>query len=382
MKSSEQVTILDGAWDQHFRSAAMVGASEVRIASPFIKLKAAQRLLFGWQPKRISVLTRFSLTDMAAGVSDLSALRFLMERGAKIRGIKHLHSKLYLFGAQRVIVTSANLTSAALTRDLELGFVSEDAGAIKKCRTYVDSLGSRAGADLTLARLNQWEGQVASAMPEVKKHRAAMRLPDHGVDVGFASQEEEVVEPFADGEQSFVKFFGKGDSRLPLEHLIWDEVKGSEAHLALSYPKRPRSVRNGVVMFIARLTSDPNDIRIYGRAIDMAYRDGQDDASPADIKRRWWKREYSHFIRIHDAVFIDGPLSNGISLEEMMAALGSSCFETIKDDPDRNPRLSIRRQAAVRLSGKGRTWMEKKFLQAIATHGRISDSDMAKLHWV
>lgn len=138
MKSSEQVTILDGAWDQHFRSAAMISAMELRVASPFIKLKAAERLLYGWQPQRIHVLTRFSLTDMAAGVSDISALRFLLERGAQVRGIKHLHSKLYLFGAQRVIVTSANLTSAALTRNLELGFVSEDVGAIKKCRTYFD----------------------------------------------------------------------------------------------------------------------------------------------------------------------------------------------------------------------------------------------------
>ena len=31
--------------------------------------------------------------------------------GAQIRGVRHLHAKLYLLGASRAIVTSANLTA-------------------------------------------------------------------------------------------------------------------------------------------------------------------------------------------------------------------------------------------------------------------------------
>jgi HKD family nuclease len=384
MKKLEQVCIITGAWDKQFRDASLLGAKDLRIICPFIKLKALERILYGSNYTRIKLITRFALTDIAAGVSDLSALRLLLKYGAQIRGIKNLHSKLYMFGTKRVIVTSANLTSAALSRNHEFGFVSEDSGAIKKCRDYFESLWCQAGDDLTETQLDQWEKQVDAARTQQKKTPGQTDLPDHGVHAGFATQEEERIEPFADSAQTFVKFFGKGDNRLPLDFSIWKEIEGSESHIALRYPteKRPRIVKNGDIMFISRLTNKPNDIRIYGRATAIAYRQGIDDFSTNNLKHDKWKQEYSHLIRIHDAVFIDGPMSNGISLEEMMAELGSSCFETIKNIPGKNPRLSIRRQPAVRLSAKGRSWMEKKFQEAITNHGRISDSEMAKLHWV
>jgi phosphatidylserine/phosphatidylglycerophosphate/cardiolipin synthase-like enzyme len=37
------------------------------------------------------------------------------------RGIRHLHSKLYLVGDRRAVVTSANLTTGALDRNEEFG---------------------------------------------------------------------------------------------------------------------------------------------------------------------------------------------------------------------------------------------------------------------
>ena len=48
----------------------------------------------------------------------------LLDAGASIRGIQNLHAKLYLFGTSRAIITSANLTEAALTRNQEFGTTS------------------------------------------------------------------------------------------------------------------------------------------------------------------------------------------------------------------------------------------------------------------
>ena len=69
----------------------------------------------------LKVITRFNLDDFAGEVSDISALRLLLQAGAQIRGIKNLHAKLYLIGGGHVILTSANLTDAALRRNHELG---------------------------------------------------------------------------------------------------------------------------------------------------------------------------------------------------------------------------------------------------------------------
>ena len=81
----------------------------------------------------VRVITRFNLADCASGVSDVSALRILLDAGAKIRGVKNLHAKLYIFGATRAIVTSANLTNAALVSNHELGMVCDDALIVQRC---------------------------------------------------------------------------------------------------------------------------------------------------------------------------------------------------------------------------------------------------------
>ena len=49
------------------------------------------------------------------GPSDVEALRMLFNGGANIRGIGNLNAKLYLYETSRAIITSANLTEAALT---------------------------------------------------------------------------------------------------------------------------------------------------------------------------------------------------------------------------------------------------------------------------
>lgn len=70
---------------------------------------------------------------------------------------------------------------------------------------------------------------------------------------------------------------------------------------------------NGAVMFIGRLT-DEKDIRIFGRAIGMAYERGRDDATPEDIARRLWKKDWPRYVRVHDAEFVNGTMANGVSL--------------------------------------------------------------------
>ena len=49
----------------------------------------------------------------------------LLDAGARVRGIRKLHAKLYLFGASRAVITSANLTKSALDSNHEFGLVAK-----------------------------------------------------------------------------------------------------------------------------------------------------------------------------------------------------------------------------------------------------------------
>ena len=380
--------LVDKGWDKELDDALRADRSSLQIVSPFIKLTAAKRLLRQGQPKRIQIITRYNLDDFYKGVSDISALRYLLENGAKIRGVKKLHAKLYIFGESRVIVTSVNLTESALTKNHEFGIVAEEAGFMTPSRQYFDDLWNRAGENLQARKLTEWDRKVTKHLAGGGHRATTPGLGDEGVDVGFSS--DSVVLPgwVANAEQAFVKFFGISSSRVPFSMPVMEEVERTGCHWACTYPigKRPRQVNDGAIIFIGRLVKEPKDILIFGRAIGMQHVPGRDDASESDIAQREWKTRWPHYIRVHGAEFVDGTLGNGVSLNELMDTFGPDAFASTQENLARksgntNPRKAYSQQAAVRLSAQGMNWLNERLEKSLLEHGRITPSVLKNLDW-
>jgi hypothetical protein len=220
-------------WDkyreQQFENAMLAVGQELLIISPFIRRSILEHLL-PRKPIRIRVITRFNLRDFYSGVSDLDALQLLLSRNAEIKW-------------------------------------------------------ARAGGRLTSHQIAKWQCLLWGA-PRAERGSHKPRFPDFGSDLGVEADPSPVELPITqeDVPQFFVKFFGLGNSRSPLDTPVMDEIERSGSHWACTYPKgkRPRQVRDGAVMFIARMVDGP-DIRVYGRATGRAHRDGEDDASRAEI---------------------------------------------------------------------------------------------------
>jgi hypothetical protein len=186
--------------------------------------------------------------------------------------------------------------------------------------------------------------------------------------------------------RGFVKFFGQGSNRSPRDRALIDAVRTSGSHRICTYPRgrRPRSVRDGDVMFMGHLVSGPNDIKVYGRAVAMAYEEGRDDASAEDIGRRPWLERWPHFIRVGEMEFVDGNLEDGISLSELMDELGAYAFGPTAENADRgvgnvDPRQSIRQAAAIRLSEAGTSWLQEELELAFRRSGRLRAEEVQGL---
>ena len=380
--------LVDGKWDEEFTEALCDDASELRIVCPFIKVGALQRLL-RHSPRRVQVITRFNLGDYADRVSDVAALRKLLDADARVRGVRNLHAKLYLFGKKRAIITSCNLTEAALSRNHEFGMVTTDGTIIEKCLEYFDNLWCDAGDDLVLDKVEDWERTVADYLLEGGRPHARGGLSDFGVDTGIIETPPAQV-PFVESasSQAFVKFLGSADNRFQLSDLTIEEIKRAGCHWAVGNPfnRRPRRVHDDAIIFMGRLTRNPDDIRIFGRAIGMAYREGRDDATKAEIRERPWKERWPHYIRVHHAEFVDGSMGNGISLNELMGTLGADSFATTQKNEARgegntNPRTTFRRQPDVRLSSEGLLRLSEWLQEAFEAHGKISQESLDKLDW-
>lgn len=380
--------LIDSGWDKVMDDALRAHHADFRIVCPFIKKRPAEHLLTLGKFKAIQVITRFSLRDFAEGVSDISALRLLLESGAQIRGIRNLHAKLYLFGNGRVIVTSANLTDAALLRNHEFGFVAGEVGIIDRCRQYFDHLWSLAGKDLPIERLLDWERKVTKHLANGARSAAMTGLADEGVDVGFPPGPVMLPPRVSDAQQWFVKFFGEGYNRADRSMQILDEVRRSGSHWACTYPKgkRPRKAQDGAVMFMGRMVKEPNDILIYGRAFGMRHVQGRDDATAKDIQLRDWKAKWPHYVRVDSAEFVHGTLANGVSLNELMDTLKADAFTSTQRHARRgvgnnDPRRAYMQQPAVELSAQGSAWLDERLEHSFAKHGKLTPATLEHLDW-
>lgn len=370
--------LVDTGWGAELTQGLRADASALKIISPFIKLGALERLMT-LGPRSVQIITRYNLNDFADGVSDISALRRVLAAGGRVRGIRNLHSKLYVFGASRAIVTSANLTSAALDRNHEFGNVTEDAASIAACQAYFDRLWTVGGTDLSVDQLDAWADTVTRHRAASLLPRAGNRLEDFGADAGIgASPPATLPVVVADAGQAFVKFLGKSSDREPLNFETVEELRRAGCHRVLAYPgkKRPRQVKDDALMYIARLTKKPNDIRIFGRAVGIAYVDDRDDASPADIALRPWRSVWSRYIRVHHAEFVAGSMENGVSLNELMDDLGANAFAVTQSNAatgegDINPRHAYRQAAHVKLSAESSAWLRDRMQASFDVHGTV-----------
>lgn len=382
------VSFVDREWAKVFIKAASEAKREVLIITPFIQKVAASELL-RHRGVKVRVITRFDLTDFYDGVSDLDALDFLLDRRSEVKGIKNLHSKLYVFDSTRAILSSANLTHAALYRNHEFGLVTDNGELVRAGRAYFERLWELAGRRLTRQMLNNWRTQIEGEKIRGGRVTGRGKLKDYGADLGLKPQAL-AGDRSVEGQlgQSYVKLFGEGDHRSHWDSSVLDEIRRSGCHWACSYPqgKRPRRVQDGALMFMGRLVRDPNDVLIFGRAIGVRHVKNRDDASPSDIERRPWKERWPHYVRVRDGEFVAGILRNGVPLNQLMNALGANAFVSTQRNLKRgvgntNPRRAYRQQAAVELTAKAAGWVNARLDGEFRKHGRLTARDLSFLDW-
>lgn len=380
--------LIDRGWNSEFVDGLRQHPGELRIVCPFIKRLALERILPS-RPPFLRVVTRFSLADFAEGASDIDALRLFLDAGGAVRGVRGLHAKLYIFGTGRAIVTSANLTGAGLTANREFGVVTGDSAAIQHCLAWFDALWQDAGSDLQRSQLDSWAHTLSNHLASGAPPSEAGDLGDFGTVASFEPLPFSSPPPiFADPPQSFVKFLGEGNNRVPLDCPTIEEIDRAGCHWALAWPAgggRPTGVQESAVMFISRLVKGP-DIRIFGRAVALKHMAGRDDATPADIERRPWKARWPRYIRVHHAEFVAGTMQNGISLAELMDTLGSDSFAPTQRNAasgqgNTNPRRSFMQKPAVELSQEGFEWLNARLQTAFDVHGQLPRHFLRDLDW-
>jgi len=186
--------MIDEQWNNVFEKAHLLARQNALLISPFLR-RSTLRDLLGDKPKYVRVITRFNLDDFQRDASDINALEYLLNIGAQVKGVKNLHSKVYIFGSTRAIVTSANLTQAALSRNAEFGIESDDNKFLRVTTAYFEQLWNKAYPTLNTKLLTKWKREIAKSANSRSNIIGGSKLPDYGADLGF----EESTESYTTG---------------------------------------------------------------------------------------------------------------------------------------------------------------------------------------
>jgi hypothetical protein len=338
---------------------------DLRIVSPFIKEQIIRNISNVFDLNRFELITRFKLADFASGVSSLSGLRYCVDKGSKIYGIKDLHSKIYIFDNRAAIITSANLTSGGLFNNHECGIYISDQNVVQNLLHHFNDLKIIGGAALTSPMCEEWESQISKV--EVK-NSDLLRLNDYGASMVNLNAEKNY----------FVKFFGTGGDRRLLDFNIREEVENALCHYACGFPtnKRPRQIKTGDIIYMARMTENPNDYAIFGKAEAIEHVDGRDEATEAEIAERDWKAYWPVYLRMVNPLFIDGTLGDCVLLSDLMKALSYESFPSTKSryedgEVDLSIKKVLARRAYVKLTHKAAEWLELRFQDSLTRTGQI-----------
>lgn len=365
-------------WNAEILAARRAHSGRLRIICPFIKAATLKRILQAARCDEIEIITRFDLGCFNQGVSDLDALRLVLEAGGQVRGVKGLHSKLYLFGETAAIATSANVTEAAFHRNHEFGFFSTDEEVVATCGAYFTQLWRAAKPTLKPKQIADWETLLRQQRTAGEAERRKTGLPDFGAEIAQSSPFTEPDMSAPPDNQAFIKFFGTARNRANRSMRVDDMIAENGANWACTYPesKPPRQVEDGDVIYMGRLVYSSNDLLIFGKAIGRRHRDAEDRASAEEIAARGWKADWPRYVRVHDGRFVDATLADGISMAEMLHALGADAFASTQRHAHANsgntdPFASYGRKAHMLLTDQSRAWIDERLDAALRRHGEV-----------
>jgi HKD family nuclease len=347
-------------------------ADNIRIISPFIKEEIIKGLFDQVDFSKLEIITRFSLADFASGVSSIEALEYCIHKGASVYGVKRLHSKVYLFDKKSAIISSANLTSGGLKNNFECGILINEDTTLIELDQYFGKL-KGFGNVATLHDTQTWKARLNNL--EIQNTETPT-LPDFGAtDVQLNPE-----------VNYYVKFFGSGNNRVPLSFEVKEEVDRALCHYACGFSrkKKPKQIRTGDIIYMARLTYDPYDFSIFGKAEAIEYVEGRDEVSSNELIERPWKEHWPIYLRVKNATFIDGTMEDGVLLYDLISALDHQSFESTKrryaeGKRDINPNLSLSRQPYVKLSLEGAEWVEERLNDSFERVGKISNEFISSL---
>jgi HKD family nuclease len=313
-------------------------ARNVYLISPFIGINTSKALAQVINEKKLkaTVITRFSRNDFYNNVSSIEGLLILKEAGCNLKAVKKLHTKLYLFDSDSMILGSSNFTDGGLMTNLELNILfMDEKNIINQGIAYFNEIDINIESEFFITKeMILEEMKVLKSVPKRKKQVFPEDL-DFGKIFTPKKNIDKIEELFTPKElkknkisTSWIKFEGFSDKRRTKndEPLIIELNENN--FYRTRFPKKPKGYKNGDLIFIARNSWDKNgNITpvIYGYGITRKFDEHnvlsiEEQESDENFKR------WPYYIYVENFRHITTKLLDGISLLDLYREIGSNTY--------------------------------------------------------
>jgi hypothetical protein len=177
----------------------------VRVASAYV---TDRDLLLSGRARDVRLVTSLSTMDVVSGATSLDSLGVLIESGVQCKSVAdgpRLHAKVYIFGTEVAVVSSANLTESALDRNIEVG-VEVRGGRVAELAAWYERLWKTARCRIDSALLADLRHRSAQLRREYVALRRRSNTLVRSTQVRQASDSpvDDLAALFANARQFFV----------------------------------------------------------------------------------------------------------------------------------------------------------------------------------
>lgn len=125
--------ILTTPWKNELLELVSKSKKSIKITSPYVKENVCDEILNAKQKNtKMELITSFKLMSIYSGSLDVSAIEKIIIGNGSVKNFPKLHSKIYLFDDEKVIITSGNLTNGGLLNNYEYGVYSNDSSLVSQ----------------------------------------------------------------------------------------------------------------------------------------------------------------------------------------------------------------------------------------------------------
>ncbi|PGT88757.1 phospholipase D family protein [Bacillus sp. AFS040349] len=363
------ISFLDKNFGSAFFSLLDSTKKQIRLISPFIGYKTALALVNFIEQTEDELdcvlITRFDREDFIKGVSSIAGLECLKKAGVKMYALQGLHTKLYIFDSESVIMGSANFTFNGFYKNHEFGIFMEDEPEFsKECNNYFEGLLNDIKNDddweITLDRIAKEKPYCddavtgrAHSQKKPRKNESPVIIQPNQVKWGAKldlnenspsdiKDEKDILEEILKEEDEkqirkrntgiWLKFEGNSENRIP-NQLTYFERRKKEHRKRTFFPKPPSGIKEGQLLFMTMVSTDKEDKGtpiIVGYAITSGFK--ENNVINDKISSNADRNRYPYYVELLSGKFLKAPIKNGITLRELARELQGNLYPNPKSN--------------------------------------------------